>query len=191
MALLPIYTYGTSVLRKRAKPITKITDEIITLIRDMFETMHASSGIGLAANQVGNTNRILVVDISEMEGHEQTKPLVVINPHIVSQSGEWEMEEGCLSIPGIRSKVSRAEKISLTYCDSNLKEITIDTDELLARVILHEIDHLNGILFTDHIPKDEYKKILPELKDIERGEVESDYEVITARDEKKAKKKPK
>ena len=191
MALLPIYTYGTSILRKKAKPITAITDEIITLIRNMFETMHYSSGIGLAANQVGSSHKILVVDISEMEGYEEVKPLVVINPRIVKHAGELEMEEGCLSIPGIRSNVKRAESITIHFADANFNEVTLEADELLARVILHEVDHLNGILFTDHIPKDEYKKILPELKEIEKGIVDSDYEVVTAVDEKKPKKKRK
>ena len=115
MAVLPIYTYGTSVLRKKAVKITEITDGLITLVKDMFETMHASSGIGLAANQVGSLLRVLVVDISDMEGYEEQKPLVILNPEILIQNGSSEMEEGCLSIPGLRNSVTRSEKISLRY----------------------------------------------------------------------------
>ena len=99
------------------------------------------------------------------------------------------MEEGCLSIPSIRGKVTRVEKIRIKFYDANLKEVVMDAGEMLARVMLHELDHLNGILFIDHLPQDEYKKILPELKDIQRGDMEADYDVFTAPDEKKLLKK--
>ncbi len=189
MALLPVYTYGTSVLRKKAKPVKEITDELITLIRNMFETMHYSQGIGLAANQVGSLHRVFVVDISELEGFENEKPIALINPEIIASEGAVEMEEGCLSIPGIRGKVSRVEKIRIQYLDANMKEIILDADEMLARVMLHELDHLNGVLFIDHLPKDELKKIQPELDDIRRGDMEADYDVFTLPDEKKLLKK--
>jgi peptide deformylase len=189
MALLPVYTYGTSVLRKKAKPVKEISDELITLIRDMFETMHYSQGIGLAANQVGSMHRVFVVDISELEGFENEKPIALINPEILATDGELVMEEGCLSIPSIRGKVTRVEKIRIKFYDANLKEVVMDAGEMLARVMLHELDHLNGILFIDHLPQDEYKKILPELKDIQRGDMEADYDVFTAPDEKKLLKK--
>jgi len=188
MAVLPIYTYGTSVLRKKAVKITEITDGLITLVKDMFETMHASSGIGLAANQVGSLLRVLVVDISDMEGYEEQKPLVILNPEILIQNGSSEMEEGCLSIPGLRNSVTRSEKISLRYYDINFHEKNIEADGLLSRVILHEVDHLNGKLFIDHIPKEEYKKLLPLLQDMERGVIDADYPVVSAIDDKKKEK---
>ncbi|MBS4028227.1 MAG: peptide deformylase [Ignavibacteriales bacterium] len=189
MPTLPVYTYGTSILRKKAKPVETISDEIISLIWNMFDTMHNASGIGLAANQVGEARRILVADISEMEGYEDSKPLVVINPEIIFQEGRWEMEEGCLSIPDIRGKVERAEKIIMKFRDVNFQEINLPASGLLARVILHEIDHLNGVLFPDHLPREEYKQLLPHLKDIERGIFETEYETISALKEKKRKRK--
>ena len=189
MSLLPIYTYGTSVLRKKAKPVHNLTDELITLVRDMFETMHHASGIGLAANQVGKLQRIIVVDISEMEGYENEQPMVVINPQIISKEGDCDYEEGCLSIPNLRAKIYRAEKIKVKFLNTNLEETTIEADGLKARVLLHEIDHLNGVLFIEHLSKEEYKNILPQLREIEHGNVSADYEIVTSANKKKKKSK--
>jgi len=151
MSTLPIYLYGNDILKKKAKKVTEVADADIKLIKDMFETMHESNGIGLAANQVGELKQILVVDISDMEAGEGTKPMAVINPQIVDEEGEWEMEEGCLSIPDVREKVWRAEKIRLKYNDINMNDCEVEADGMLARVLLHEIDHLNGVLFIDHL----------------------------------------
>ena len=178
MATLPIYLYGNDVLKKKAKFITEVTDEDIQLIQDMFDTMHESSGIGLAANQVGELQQILVLDISDMEAGKGTKPLAMINPEIIEEDGEWEMEEGCLSIPEVREKVKRPEKITVIYNDVNMDEIEMEADGMLARVIQHEMDHLNGILFIDHLTSTKRTLLRPKLKKISKGDVETEYETV-------------
>ena len=150
MAKMPIFLYGNEILKKKTKSVTEVTNADIKLIQDMFDTM-SEHGIGLAANQVGVAKQILVVDVSGTEAGAGTKPLVVINPEVIEEEDEWEFEEGCLSIPDVREKVWRAEKIRLRYNDVNMKQKEIEADGILARVLLHEIDHLNGILFIDHI----------------------------------------
>lgn len=178
MPTLPIYLYGNEVLKKRAKKVTEVTDADITLIKDMFETMHESNGIGLAANQIGELKQILVVDISDMEAGKGTKPTVMINPEVIDEEGEWEMEEGCLSIPDVREKVWRAEKIKVKFNDVNMQEVELETDGLLARVILHEMDHLNGVLFIDHLSSTKRTLLRSRLKKISKGDVETSYEVV-------------
>ncbi len=180
MSTLPIYLYGNEVLKKKAKKITEITDAEIKLIQDMFETMNVSSGIGLAANQIGELKQIFVLDISDMESGKGTKPMVVINPEIIDEEGVWEMEEGCLSVPDVREKVRRAEKITLKYNDINMEEVEIEADGLLARVLLHEIDHLNGVLFIDHLNSTKKTLLRSRLKKIVKGDVETQYEVVVA-----------
>ena len=179
MSVLPISLYGTEVLRQRAKPVAALSDEIVRLVMDMFETMHNASGIGLAATQVGSTQRVIVLDISDMEETKDLAPMVIINPEIVSREGAWVMEEGCLSIPEVRDDVERAENIRLRFKDGQFREIEIDANGLLARVLLHEIDHLDGILFIDHLPKSRRKLHIKALKDIECGEVEVAYPVVS------------
>ncbi len=180
MAILPIYLFGNEVLKKKAKHVAGVSNDDIKLIQDMFDTMHEASGIGLAANQVGELKRILVVDISDMEAGKGSKPLAIINPEIIDEEGEWEMEEGCLSIPEIREKVTRSEKITLKYYDVNMKKVELEADGLLARVILHELDHLNGVLFTDHLTSTKKTLLRPKLKKIMKGHVETQYEVVIA-----------
>jgi peptide deformylase len=180
MSILPIYTYGTAVLRQKAKPVTKVTNETIRLIMDMFETMRKANGIGLAAVQVGCLERIIVVDVSEMEGLEEIKPFVLINPEVLSETNTCILEEGCLSIPDVREEVERAEQISLRYKNTGLEDRELEASGMIARVILHEIDHLNGKLFVDHLSADKKKVHAEELKLIQRGEVDSEYPVITA-----------
>ncbi|MDE3059354.1 MAG: peptide deformylase, partial [Bacteroidota bacterium] len=141
-----------------------------------------ANGIGLAANQVGREGRLLVVDISETEENEEkkkeAKPLVVINPEILTVEGEAELEEGCLSIPDIRDKVVRVEKIRLLFRDANFKEQELDADGMLARVILHEVDHLDGVLFTDHLGATKRALLKSKLKKISKGEIETKYPVV-------------
>lgn len=187
MSTLPIYLYGNEVLKKKTKSVTEVTDADIALIQNMFETMNFANGIGLAANQVGVQKQILVVDISETEAGKETKPLVVINPEVIEEEGEWEFEEGCLSIPDIREKVWRAEKITLRYNDISMKEHEIEAEGLLARVLLHEIDHLNGILFTDHLSATKRTLLKSKLTKISKGEIETQYEVVAAPIKPKAK----
>jgi len=182
MSVLPIYTYGAPVLRKKAQPVKQVGDDIIKLIMDMFDTMHKANGIGLAANQVGRLQRVIVLDISGTEETKDVKPLALINPEVVSQEGAWTVEEGCLSIPDVREEVERAEVITVRYKDANFKNVELEADGLLARVILHEIDHLNGVLFTDQIVTSKRKLHAEELKLIQHGEMEVDYPVVTAAD---------
>ena len=180
MSVLPIYLYGTEVLRKKAKPVEKVDHEIIKLVIDMFETMHKAQGIGLAANQVGSLQRVVVVDVSDVEGLEEIKPLTLINPEVIKGEGSTAMEEGCLSIPDVRDEVERNEKIVVRYRDTNLKSQKIEAEGLLARVLLHEIDHINGVLFLDHLKKSHLKVHKDKLKEIQSGEAEVTYPIVAA-----------
>ncbi|MDI6766595.1 MAG: peptide deformylase [Bacteroidota bacterium] len=182
MAVLPIFTDGAPVLRKKADPVKGMNDNIIQLIMDMFETMRSANGIGLAANQVGILKRIIVVDLSEVEGMENAKPLALINPKILEQQDKWVMEEGCLSVPEIRDDIERAKKLKIIYKDTNFNDIEIEVNGLLGRVILHEIDHLDGILFIDRIPPSKRKQHTEALNKIRHGEIEVSYPIITAAD---------
>jgi peptide deformylase len=177
MKTLPIYTFGFDILRKKTRKVTRIDDKIIELIRNMFFTMHKAHGIGLAAPQVGIDIAITVIDINKAEEDKKIKhlPLTLINPVVKETHGEVVMEEGCLSIPYIRSEVTRPETVYIEYQDIDLNKQHIELKELIGRVAQHEIDHLNGILFTDHLQKDEKKKIKDELDRIKKGDIETDY----------------
>lgn len=179
MAILPIYLDGTEPLRKKAKPVKELDMNTIALIKDMFDTMHAADGIGLAANQVGVLKRIIVVDISSLEDTKDIKPFALINPEVISKAGKCTMEEGCLSIPSVRAEVVRPDKITVNYKDSNFNEQQIVADGILARVILHEIDHLDGVLFTDYVPKSKLKEYKELLEKIKNGDIEIKYPVVT------------
>jgi peptide deformylase len=189
MAALPIYVYGNDVLKKKAKAVKEISNETIQLIQDMFETMHSSNGIGLAANQVGVLEQVLVVDLSEMEEYKDTKPMAVINPEIVDEEGEWEMEEGCLSLPELRDIITRSEKVTIKYHDANLREQKIEATGMLGRVLQHEIDHLNGVLITDHLSRAKRTLLRSKLKKISKGDFEQKYPVVLPKEEKLKKKK--
>ena len=144
----------------------------------MFDTMRNASGIGLAANQVGSDKSIFVIDISEVEDYEDTKPIAFINPKITKRSeNKVLMEEGCLSIPDIRDEVRRPKSITIVYHDTDLQEHTLEADGLLARVIQHEYDHLQGILFTDLLPDDMKKKLKKDINRIRKRKVEIDYPI--------------
>ncbi len=198
MTVLPIYLFGTKVLKKTAKPVDSLDDSIVKLIIDMFETMHKANGLGLAATQVGNLHRIITVDITDVDEHNAegekeddahpTSPdlprkIVLINPEILAEEEKWTMQEGCLSLPDVRGDVERAEKIHVRYRDSEFNEQEIHADGLLARVILHELDHLNGVLFVDRINKAKRSLLLPKLRKIRKGEMKPEYPVITASEE--------
>ena len=147
MSPLQIRKIGDPVLRTKAKKIDEITEKINDLIDNMFETMYAEDGIGLAAPQVGILKRIAVVDIQE------DNKIVLINPEIIEEEGKAVMEEGCLSIPGETGDVIRAEKIKVRTLDRDGNEIEFKAEGLEARAIQHEIDHLDGILFIDKVVK--------------------------------------
>ncbi len=147
MAILDILVYPDSRLRTVASPVDQVDDALRTLIDDMFETMYAAPGVGLAATQVNVHKRLLVIDISEEAG----QPLVFINPQILHREGEGEMQEGCLSIPGYFETVQRAEKVRVQALDRNGEPFEMDADELLSVCIQHEIDHLDGKVFVDYL----------------------------------------
>ena len=143
MAIRNIREDGDEVLRKVCKPVTQMTDRLATLIDDMFDTMYEANGVGLAAPQVGVLRRIVVIDIGEGE------PLVLINPVIVESDGEQVGAEGCLSLPGLQGEVARPQHVICKALDRDMKEITVEGEDLLARAICHELDHLDGILYKD------------------------------------------
>jgi peptide deformylase len=180
VAILPIYLFDHPVLRKKAKPVRELDDELRQQAADMMETMHRASGIGLAANQVGSLQRIIVVDVSGIDDVPGTTPLVMVNPEILSEEGRWVMEEGCLSIPDIREEVERAERIRVRFRDIDFRVQELDTEALQARVILHEIDHLNGVLFFDRIGSVRRKLLRGRLNKVARGECETAYPVVLA-----------
>ena len=148
---LPITTYGMDILRKKSKIIEKIDANIIKLVDNMYYTMINANGVGLAAPQVNKNLNIAVVDISQVDDYKHVKPIFMINPQVLDSHGEATLEEGCLSIPEVRAPVLRADKILLKYNDLNMKEIEVEVEGFFARVIQHEIDHLNGVLFVDKI----------------------------------------
>lgn len=148
MALRNIRTDEDPILRKRARDIDEITDRIRTLQQDMLETMYHAEGVGLAANQVGILRRIVVIDVGE-------GPITLINPEILSEEGCQTGLEGCLSVPDVNGKVARPEKVSVAYTDMDGERQVLEGAGLLARAICHEVDHLNGILFTDWIIEEE------------------------------------
>lgn len=175
MAILPIYTYGDEVLNKVAKPLKKVDEKVQTLIDDMFETMAQANGIGLAAPQVGVSIRLLVVDVSCVKEYKHVPPMVIINPQILETRDEVLMEEGCLSIPGIREEVWRPDVIKLKYRDRRFVEHIEEFDGLLSRVIQHELDHLNGELFVEKLDSKTRRNLKDELEAIKHGEVEAKY----------------
>ncbi len=179
LAILPIYLYGHPVLRKKARPVREVDGNLITLAEDMIETMHSSNGIGLAATQVGSMQRLIVVDIAGVsEDTKEFNPIAMVNPVVVEEEGLLTMEEGCLSIPDIREEVERAEKIRVRYTDIDSGEKELTADGILGRVILHEIDHLNGVLFIDRLSAVRRKLLKGRLNKIRRGEVDINYPVI-------------
>jgi peptide deformylase len=135
------------ILRQKAAPVEKVTNKIRRLVEDMFETMHAAKGIGLAANQVGILSRVIILDLRK----RGIKPMALINPEIVARAGELENEEGCLSCPGLYAKVKRAACVTVHALDITGDEVAVEATDLHAAALQHEIDHLDGILFLDRL----------------------------------------
>ncbi len=188
--ILPIVAYGHPVLRKLAKSIKADYPGLSKLIEDMWETMYASNGVGLAAPQVNKDIRLFVVDTEQMyrgmneeekaeyPGDEGFKG-VFINSHVQTLDGdEWEYNEGCLSIPKIREDIYRQETVTLRYCDEKFMEHSRTFSSLTARVILHEYDHIEGKLFIDHISPLKRKLMKGKLNDISKGKVNVDYKML-------------
>ena len=145
MSLRTIRELGDPVLNKRAKEVKEITPKIRQLIEDMKETMYSADGVGLAAPQVGMLKRIVVIDVSE----EQNDPIVLINPQIVEMDGEQTGWEGCLSVPGKSGQVTRPQHVVVKAMNENMEEFTVEGEDLLARAICHELDHLEGQMYVD------------------------------------------
>ncbi|SHE27268.1 peptide deformylase [Alkalibacter saccharofermentans] len=151
MALRTIREDGDPVLRKKARRINEITDRIITLRDDMIETMYEADGVGLAANQVGILRRIVVIDIGD-------GPITMINPEIFDEEGCQRAAEGCLSLPGVSGQVERPETLKVKFTDIDGTEKSLTAEGMLARAICHEVDHLDGILFTDRADEETLKE---------------------------------
>ena len=164
MALLEILHFPDPRLRNLARPVTEVDDAVRQLVDDMFETMYAAPGIGLAATQVNVAKRIVVIDISE----DKTQPLCLINPEIIEKHGVEEMEEGCLSVPGVYDVVQRAERIRIRALDRDGQVFETETDGLLAVCIQHEIDHLDGKLFVDYLSQLKRTRIRKKLEKEQR-----------------------
>ena len=164
MALLPILHYPDPRLHKIAVPVKRVDDKIHRLIKDMAETMYAAPGIGLAATQVDVHQRLLVIDISETRDRLQ----VFINPEIISAEGEAECEEGCLSVPGIFEKVTRAAKVTVSALDEHGQQRTLQAEGLLAVCIQHEMDHLVGRVFVEKLSRLKQQRIVAKLSKQQR-----------------------
>jgi peptide deformylase len=184
--ILPIRAFGDPVLKKVAQDIEPGHTGLKQLIADMFETMYAANGVGLAAPQIGQSIRLFVVDASPFAEDEEGKPSdepelkdfkkVFINAYIVEEEGEeWGFEEGCLSIPGLREEVMRQPRIVLQYMDEHFKEHEEEFSGSAARVIQHEHDHLDGILFTDHLSPLRKRVLKGKLRDISLGKTDAKY----------------
>ena len=165
MAKLKIMKYGSDVLREVAQPVEEITDDTRRLAKDMLDTMYGSDGVGLAAPQVGISRRIIVIDV---DPHDPScEPVALINPEIVKQEGQVDADEGCLSVPDVRGEVKRAETITVKALSLDGEEVQTEAADLLARALQHEIDHLNGILFIDHLGRLKRQLIKKQLRHIE------------------------
>jgi peptide deformylase len=178
MATLPVNLYGDEILRRKAKHVESLDEKTRKFIDDMFETMRASEGVGLSANQVGSRDAIFVIDVSPLEGYEDEKPTVFINPRIVERSDETDYyEEGCLSLPGLRAEVERPTRITIEYLDEEFQPRKLTRDDFVARVVQHEYDHLRGVFFTDLLEDESRRRLKKSLNAIKRRKVDVHYEV--------------
>jgi len=186
--ILPIVSYGSSVLKKTAKEITSDYPNLSELIANMWETMYAANGVGLAAPQIGLSIRVFVIDASSFVDEENmsvkeietinTFKKVFINPNIISEQGNlWDFNEGCLSIPDIREDVSRKEEILINFFDENFEPQKLKLNGLAARVVQHEFDHIEGVLFTDHLSSLKKRLIKNKLSLISKGDITVDYKM--------------
>lgn len=185
--ILPIVAYGDPILRKRAKLIEPGTLDVKALSETMYETMYAASGVGLAAPQIGQSIRMFIVDGEPLNDDEPEEDIdktligfkkVFINPEIIEEAGDdWDFEEGCLSIPGIRGEVRRPEIIVIRYLDTDWNEHEEEYEGMAARIIQHEYDHLDGKLFTDYLPTLRRTLIKKKLADITKGKTDAEYKM--------------
>jgi len=178
--IVPITIYNDEVLRSKALQVEGIDSDIEELLGNMFETMYNAPGIGLAAPQVGRSLQLLVLDISCMKEYANVRPMVVINPRIIDSRGYRAMEEGCLSLPGVQGDVVRPAVINLHHRDEHFEERTGEFSGMLARVLQHEIDHLEGKLFVDRLPKRERRKVQKDLEALSSGQFIASYPVASS-----------
>lgn len=181
MSILPIVTYNDPVLREETEPINELTDSITELIDNMIETMYNSDGVGLAAPQIGKSLKLFVMDGDPVleEDEEMHGILVFINPVIVEKKGKKiPMDEGCLSIPEVREKVFRPETIIIRYKDKEFQDQEKEFSGWLARIIQHEFDHLNGILFIDYLSSFRKRMVKSDLEEIDTGQIEVEYPIV-------------
>lgn len=178
MPILPIKIAPEPVLKQVAQPVDTVDDSIRTLLDDMLDTMYNAHGIGLAANQVGVLKRVIVVDVEQEGNHEPGKPIKMVNPELVEKSAElFTYQEGCLSFPQQYGDVDRPAKILVRYLDEHGKKQEMQAEGLLATCIQHEIDHLDGINFVDHLSKLKRDMI---VKKLTKGKKRGDYDHIYA-----------
>ncbi|XXF79500.1 peptide deformylase [Myxococcaceae bacterium GXIMD 01537] len=144
-----ILIWPDPVLKQKARPVAKVDDAVRALVKDMFETMYAADGVGLAAPQVGVLQRVIVLDTQPRDS--EPRPLAMINPEIIGMEGETTYTEGCLSIPGESEDVDRAARVTVKYLDVEGQEQTLECDALMAIAVQHETDHLNGVVYVDHV----------------------------------------
>lgn len=179
--IYPIVVYGDPVLKKRGKDIQEGDLDVKELAEDMFETMENANGVGLAAPQIGKNIRMFVIDAAAM-GEDEEELLdfkqVFINPQIIEEVGEeWDFEEGCLSIPDIREVIHRQEQLTIRYFDENWVQHEETYDDMKARIIQHEYDHIEGVLFTDHISPIKKRLLKGKLLNISKGKVKTKYRI--------------
>ncbi|MFT6814658.1 MAG: peptide deformylase [Sphingobacteriales bacterium] len=178
--ILPIFAYGNPVLKRKADDIPKDHKGIHDLIKNMFNTMDNAKGVGLAGPQVGQSLRIFVVDTTVFDEEEEVLPMrkAFINAQMLDESGKiWPYSEGCLSIPEVREDVSRKSEIKIKYYDENFKEHIEEFDGIPARIIQHEYDHIEGILFTDYLAPLRKRMLKKTLERISKGQIPLDYKM--------------
>ena len=178
--ILPIYAYGQAVLRQKALEVDPSFPDLQSLIANMWETMYHAEGVGLAAPQIGQPIRLFLVDTLQMEERgkqvDQAVKKVFINAQLLEESGDvWSYEEGCLSIPDIRGEVERQPRIRIKYQDEHFQEFEEEFTGITARVIQHEYDHIEGILFVEKLKPIKKQMIRPKLENIRKGKVKADY----------------
>ena len=175
--IYPIVAYGDNVLRKEAQDFHRDSQDLTELVENMYETMYNANGVGLAAPQIGLSTRIFGIDSTPM-GDEDTEGVkrAFINPEILDEYGdEWSFEEGCLSIPDVHGEVLRPEKLTIRYFDEQWNEHEEEFDDMTARVIQHEYDHLDGVLFTDYLKGLKKQMLRAKLLNISKGSIKVNY----------------
>ena len=186
--ILPIVAYGENILKTKAVNISSGYPELKKLINDMWETMYNANGVGIAAPQIGKSIRLFVIDASPFSEDKEISDdeistlknfkKVFINPEIIHETGdEWNFMEGCLSIPNIREDIKRKEKITIKYYNESFEEIELDLEGLAARVVQHEYDHIEGVLFIDKLSSLKKKLLKGKLNDISKGRIKTEYKM--------------